>query len=292
MGVLLGLTAAVFWGSADFLARGAARATGAYRTMFYMQWIGFAALGAYLLLSGELARLIATVTPDVWVWGIIAGFLNLVAQLLLYRAFEVCYAMSVVSSIAASYAAITVVLAVLSGEHLSGLRAVGILMALPSVVLAAADLRGAGQSARPPGGKFLEGGVGLAMAASVCFGLDFWIMGFRVTPYLGAVTPVWVARSTAIVLLVGIGALFRQNIRPPERGVWGVILLVGALDTAAFVAHTLGVTTEQVSVMTVLSGLFSAVTVMLSWLFLHERLAMSQWLGIALIFISIVLVSI
>jgi drug/metabolite transporter (DMT)-like permease len=118
------------------------------------------------------------------------------------------------------------------------------------------------------------------------------MMGFHVTPQLGGVAPVWVARSTAIVALVGIGALFRQNIRLPERGVWRIIMLVGALDTAAFVANTLGVTTEQVSVMTVLSGLFSAVTVLLSWLFLHERLGMSQWLGIALIFISIILVSI
>jgi uncharacterized membrane protein len=47
-----------------------------------------------------------------------------------------------------------------------------------------------------------------------------------------------------------------------------------------------------VSVVSVLASLYGAVTVLLSWIFLRERLERSQWLGIVLIFVGIVCVSI
>jgi len=42
----------------------------------------------------------------------------------------------------------------------------------------------------------------------------------------------------------------------------------------------------------VLASLYGAVTVILAWIFLREKLERSQWLGIILIFAGIVLVSI
>jgi uncharacterized membrane protein len=47
-----------------------------------------------------------------------------------------------------------------------------------------------------------------------------------------------------------------------------------------------------VAVVTVIGSLFSAVTVFLAGIVLRERLERTQWLGIFLIFIGIVLVSI
>jgi uncharacterized membrane protein len=46
-----------------------------------------------------------------------------------------------------------------------------------------------------------------------------------------------------------------------------------------------------VSVVSVLASLYGAVTVLLAWIFLRERLEISQWFGIAMIFAGIVLVS-
>src|SRR4051812_36333368 len=123
MGIVLGLMAAVCWGASDFFARYATRSIGTYRTLWLMQFVGFGALGIYLLASGELARLGGVVPPQAWAWAVLVGGLNMVSQLMLYRAFEVCLSMAVVSPIAASYAAITVILSVLSGEQLSAARA-------------------------------------------------------------------------------------------------------------------------------------------------------------------------
>jgi uncharacterized membrane protein len=63
------------------------------------------------------------------------------------------------------------------------------------------------------------------------------------------------------------------------------------MDTAAFIANNAGLHTGQVAVVSVLASLYGAVTVLLSWIFLRERLEPSQWFGIALIFAGIVLVS-
>lgn len=292
MGILLGLAAAIFWGSADFLARDASRRVGSFRTLLFMQSVGFVVLGAYLLASGELGRLAAQTTTLDWAWAVLVAALNMISSLALYHAFQVCVSMSIVSPIAASYAAITVVLAFLSGETVTVTRGFGILLALVGVVLAASNFEPEhSRSAAQRGGPF-DDGIGWAIFAALGYGLTFWLLGFRVTPVLGGVAPVWVARVTTIVCLTPILLLRGQPLRGTDRRVWRTILAVGALDTAAFVANAVGLTTDQVSVVTVLASLFTAVTVVLSWMFLRERLLGSQWAGVGMIFGSIVLVSI
>jgi drug/metabolite transporter (DMT)-like permease len=99
-------------------------------------------------------------------------------------------------------------------------------------------------------------------------------------------------RLTALVSLSLAAAPTRQTLKLPRGKVWWLLLAVGILDTAAFVANNAGLSTGQVSVVSVLASLYGAITVLLAWIFLRERLEPSQWLGIVLIFIGIVLVSI
>ena len=65
------------------------------------------------------------------------------------------------------------------------------------------------------------------------------------------------------------------------------VLAVGQETTKAVSYTHLDVYKRQV-----IGSLFSAVTVFLAWIVLRERLERTQWLGIFLIFIGIVLVSI
>jgi len=70
-----------------------------------------------------------------------------------------------------------------------------------------------------------------------------------------------------------------------------MLAAVGLIDTSAFVANNAGLHIGQISSVTVLSSLYGAVTVLLSWIFLREKVERSQWFGIVLIFIGIILVS-
>jgi drug/metabolite transporter (DMT)-like permease len=294
MAIILGLTAALGWGTADFLARYAARLVCSYRTLLYMQAVGFVGLGVYLLVSGEFGRLFTQTGWQPWAWALVAALLNIFGSLALYRAFEVGV-LTVVSPIAASYAALTALLAVLSGEVLRVQRGVGIAAVLIGVILAAAALpsptpSGAGEDKKNQQTR-LTRGVGLALTAAVAFGVMFWLFGFLVVPALGGVAPVWLIRLVTPCLLNALAKPFHQAISAPHGHTLWLIFAVGLLDSTAYVASTIGFTTGAVAVVSVLASLFSIVTVILAWIFLREGLHWSQWLGIGVIFVGIALVS-
>src|SRR5260370_8134683 len=88
MTIILGLAAAIFWGSADFLARYSTRIIGTYRTLFFMQFFGLAILSTYLAFTGDFGRLSQAVFWQAWAWALIAALFNVVSSLALYRPFE------------------------------------------------------------------------------------------------------------------------------------------------------------------------------------------------------------
>jgi drug/metabolite transporter (DMT)-like permease len=305
LAIMLGLTGAVSWGAADFAARFASRQVGAYRTLFFMQFFGFLALSGYLKFSGGFSHGIAPGWQP-WAMAVVAGLLNMLASLALYHSFE-HGTMSIVGPVSSSYPALTVALSFLSGERIHAIRATGLGVTLLGVILAATSFA---QSKSAPAEKnpqpanaasdaeseasraHLATGVGWAICAALGFGVLFWFLGFHVVRAVGSAVSVWVMRLTALISLSLAAAPTRQTLRLPRGRVWWLLLAVGILDTAAFVANNVGLSTGQVSVVSVLASLYGAFTVLLAWIFLRERLERSQWLGIVLIFIGIVLVSI
>ncbi|HXN98230.1 MAG TPA: DMT family transporter [Candidatus Acidoferrales bacterium] len=293
MGVLLGLTGAVCWGMADFAARFASRRVGAYRTLFFMQFFGFLALSVYLKFTGGFSHVAPGWQP--WALTVAAGLINVIASLSLYHSFEIGV-MSIVGPVSSSYPALTVALSLASGERIHALRGIGMAVTFTGVILAAMSFASKANDASHSNGAsvsaYLSRGVGWAILAAVGFGFMFWFLGFHVVPLVGDAVSVWVMRLTALVSLAVFALPARQNIRPPHGGVWWMLAAVGLMDTAAFVANNAGLHIGPVSVVSVLASLYGAVTVLLSWIFLRERLERSQWLGIVLIFIGVVCVSI
>jgi drug/metabolite transporter (DMT)-like permease len=293
LGIILGLTGAVCWGVSDFLARFASRRVGAYRTLFFMQFFGFLALSVYLKWAGGLTH-IAMSGWKSWALGAIAGVINMIASLALYYSFQIGV-MSIVAPVSSSYPALTVALAMLSGERLRTMRGSGLAVTLVGVILACTSFAQATGEKPAEGGKHarahLAKGVWWAIVAAVGFGFLFWFLGFYVVPLVGSTVSVWFIRLTCMSVLALAAAPARQSIQVPHGSVWWLLLGVGVLDTAAFVFNNAGLQTGQVSVVSVLASLYGAVTVVLSWIFLRERLERSQWFGIVLIFTGIVLVS-
>lgn len=72
---------------------------------------------------------------------------------------------------------------------------------------------------------------------------------------------------------------------------WGAAdFLAPNLTQIIYLLANFAFTTEQIAIVSVLASLFSAVTVLLAWIFLHDKLQWSQWLGIGIIFVGVVLV--
>lgn len=293
MGIFLGLVGALFYGTSDFFARFATREVGTYRTLWLMQFYGGIALGVYLVFSGTLARLSGTTVPEDWFWAVVVGLLNLVSSLALYRSFEVGI-ITIVSPIVASYAAFTLLLSLLSGEteNMTELQLMGVIITIIGIVLASYHPLPAPVENAPAPRRGLPRGVPHALFASVGYGVTFWLLGVRVTPELGGIAPVWICRLVTITVLALLARPMGQSLKVPRGRVWLFITACGVLDTVAFVASALGLETDQVAIVTLMTSLFSAFTVLLAWLFLKEQIARIQWLGIALIFLGVILVSI
>jgi drug/metabolite transporter (DMT)-like permease len=289
MGILLGLLTALSWGGSDFLARFATHRIGTLRTMLYMQFTGFLLLTIVLPWLGGWGHLADGSGWQPWAWGALAGILNCAASLTLYRSFEIGK-MAVVAPLSASYPVLTVLLSLLSGEHLRMTRAIGIACTLLGVALVAGG-------EKTPDENDVEGvrragkGIGLALCSAIGFGFLFWLLGIRIVPATGAAQTVWLLRLTSSLLTAGIILVARKSIKPPTDRVRVWILAMGLTDTGAFVMNNFGMRIEQVAVVSVLASLYGAVTVGLAAIFLREHVSRWQWLGIISIFAGIFLIS-
>ena len=288
MGILLGVLTALTWGSSDFLARFATHRMGTLRTMLYMQFIGLILLTIALPWLGGWGHLADGSGWQPWAWGALAGSVNTVSTLSLYRSFEIGK-MAVVAPLSASYPVLSVSLSLFSGERLSAGRAVGIACTMLGVLFVAGG-------ERPPDENDAEAmrrsgkGIGWALSSAVGFGVLFWLLGTHVIPRVGAPQTVWMIRLTCTVIVTAIILLARQPIGLPRNTRW-MSLGMGAGDTSAFVLSNRGMQIEQVAVISVLGSLYGAVTVALAAVVLREHVSRWQWAGIAAIFSGIYLMS-
>ena len=309
MGILLGLSAALSWGLADFLARFLTRRVGTLRTFLYMQVAGLFMLSLALPALGGWGHLADGSGWRPWAWGALAGSINAGATLALYRSFEIGK-FAIVAPISSSFPALTVLLSMAAGEKFAAGRGAGIVLTLIGVILAAAAREPAGTApqagAETVAGSGQDGHVGAgaeaavdaknagvlwALVAAEGFGVLFWLLGFRVAPRVGAAAGVWIIRLTSMTIAFLAVLIARQPVRlRPVRLGW-MVLGTGLFDTGAYVCNNLGVVLEQVSVVSVLASLYGVVTVALAAILLREKLAVRQWIGVLLIFVGIVLIS-
>jgi drug/metabolite transporter (DMT)-like permease len=293
MGILLGLLTALSWGCSDFLARFSSRKIGSLRTTLYMQTIGLVLLTIALPRVGGWGHLFDGSGWQPWAWGLLTGSLNAFSTLCLYRSFEVGK-LSVVAPLSASYPALTMAISFFTGERLTALRVVGIILILAGVAIVVRGEASATESLEeaPGAATSKSPGIGIALLSALGFGVLFWVLGNRTVPRVGYAATVWMIRLTSSVITALFLLVRRQPMGlPRDVKVSGWLLGMGVLDTGAFILNNRGMQLEQVSVVSVLSSLYGAVTVLLSAVILRERLQMVQWAGIAGIFVGIALIS-
>jgi drug/metabolite transporter (DMT)-like permease len=285
MGIFLGLATALAWGSSDFAARYATRALGTLRALLSMQVFGATFLTIFLVITGRWGHLFDGSGWRPWAWGILAGACNSAAMLAFYRCIELGK-LSVVAPLSASYPVLTLILSAFSGERLTPARICGMAATLLGVICVAR-----GETIGDQGPKSAKQGIVWALCASVAFGVLFWILGLRVIATTGAYATVWLIRLTGASVTLSLILLSRSP-SPKIRGsALAQTATMGLLDTSAFVASNRGMQMEQVSIVTVLSSLYGAVTVVLAAVLLRERVSKVQWFGIVAIFAGIVLIS-
>jgi drug/metabolite transporter (DMT)-like permease len=285
MGVAFGIGAAILWGVGDYLITLLARRTSSPIALGIIQIFS---LGAWVLI---LALSSSQPPADVRVWLllILTGICHVVGLVFVYRAFEIG-TLSLVSPISASFAVVTALLALTSGERPPWPAITGTSLLVGGILLATKGMGGA--EAENKTARYR--GIPEAIASALGFGAMFWLFYFFVEPALGYTWPLVVLKIMASIAAIGLIRRAKLGQRPSFKGTRIVPLALGAAlaDTLAWLAYIQGSRTEFAAVVTALASLFSVVTICLASILLREKLKPSQWVAVAIILFGILLVSV
>jgi drug/metabolite transporter (DMT)-like permease len=143
---------------------------------------------------------------------------------------------------------------------------------------------------RPPGGQRHANRqeLILAMIAGVGFG-GFFILIVQVDKGL-VFLPLVISKIAAIILAVST-LLFRRETLPSLRGN-PIALVTGLFDAGGNIFFMLAKQYTRLDVAAVLASMYPAITVILAWMILKERVCTSQWQGVTLCIIAIALIGV
>src|SRR5215469_2084726 len=288
MVIMLGLAAAVLYGTSDFLGGQATRRAGALAVLALAQTAGvIVALPAAAMSPGP-ARLAALA------WGASAGLIGGAGLILFYKALA-AGPMSVAAPVSALVATVLpVAVALAEGERPGPGVYAGAALCLAAIVLTSSG----GQvspahrtSAAPPQATGPGRALRYASAAGVSFGLYFLLI--RNAGQSGQLWPVAAGRIGELAAVLIAAAALRRSLLP--RGVSGRQLLAaagaGAIDVVATISYVAATKTGPFGLAVVLASLYPGMTVLLARVMLGERLCWAQRTGLGLAAIGIILLA-
>lgn len=216
-------------------------------------------------------------------WGAGLALIGAGALLYLYRGLALG-PIAVVSPISAGYSAITVLLIVIFlGERLSGGETAAIAVTFGGVVLASTDLR----QVVALRGRPLPG-VPSALVAMVGFGCWGALMAAASREH-DELALILVGRAAGFLFMTLLALAMRSGLPADRRpGTLVMVVLIGAVDTIANVLFVFGVSSGEAAVVATASGLYPVVPVALAMVFLHERLAPNQYVGVVVLITGLV----
>ena len=279
LSILFGLTAALSWGAGDFTGGLASRKTGAYRAVLYSEVIGLVFLFVIVGIFGE-----SLPNLKVWLLSSVAGVVGTIGLILLYHAMTRGL-MSIAAPVSALLAA---VIPVLIGAFREGLPDVFTLIGF-GFALFAVWMISQGENGVTDILAHLSD-LKLPLLAGIGFG-SYFILMHEATSTGAVIWPMVASRSGGTLLIVLYMLVTRTSWKMEDTSAWLVVTLNGIFDIGGNVFFILAGQAGRLDVASVLSSLFSGVTVILAWIFLKERLSRNQWIGIAAALSAIVLMT-
>jgi len=273
--VIIGTTSALIFGAADFLGGLAARRMSAVLTT------AIAAVTGLVVFSLALPFLEGNWSSDAVVLGAASGVAGAIAIGLLYACLAIG-PMSILSPLTAVVSAIVpLTYGLVGGERLGPIGYVALAIALVAIVLVGFVPE---KNAVRPSLR----GVVMAIGSGIAIGV--FLILIDATPDDSGIVPLVVNRatnSTIMFTLVGVLAFIAwRRGSGPAHGVWrsGLVLAVGCgvLDAVANAGLLLGVRLGELSVISVLTALYPAGTIILAAIVLKERIAWLQYVGLVL----------
>jgi drug/metabolite transporter (DMT)-like permease len=291
MVVLLGLAAAVLYGSGDFLGGMATRRAHVLTVLMLVETAAVIVAVATAVIFGGPGSL-----PGL-AWGFSAGAIGGLGLIIFYVGLA-AGPMSVVAPVSGLVATVLPVAVALAGGERPGAGVyAGALLCLVAIVLASSasetddpgDRGGAGRTglAHPP--RRLGRAIAYGTASGVSFGLFFLLI--RNAGQSGEVWPVAAGRIGELAVVLAAAAVLRPGLRGLRGGIPLAAVSAGVIDVVANLCYVAATRIGAFGLAVVLASLYPGVTVLLARMVLGERLRWIQRVGLGLAAIGILLVT-
>jgi len=266
------LAAVLLWGTSDFVGGYASRRTNAFLFTALVH-----ASGAAFMLLIVLSRHSPPPSRASAGWALAAGLCGSISLAIFYRALA-----------AGSMGTIAPVAAVLSAAIPAavGMITEGLPGAVPVIGF---GLAGTGlwlisrseDDTRPAG-------LGLALLAGIGFA-GFYLCMKRA----GTGSAIWIALLSRLCSFVvtGVFVLLTRNLRRVPLPLLGLGIFAGCIDASGSALFVRASQTGRLDSVVVLSSLYPAVTVLLAWLLLKERLSRWRLVGMAAALLAVPLIA-
>ena len=270
----LSLCSAAAYGLSDFVGGVLTRRASVWAVAATSQ-----ATAAVLVLGLIVADVREPLARDL-LWGVLAGFGSGAGNVFIYRGLG-AGRMAVVAPLSAIAAAgLPVLVGLFGGERPGTLPVVGVLTAIPAIWLVsngASGLRGASRA-----------DVVNGLLAGLGFGAQFSALG-QVREQAG-LTPLAVSQVVSVVAIVMAAVALSGSWLPRDR-FSRLAVVAGLLAGIATVCFQLAVQMGLLTIASVLTSLYPAVTVLLAAMVLRERIGRAQGIGLALAVTAVALIA-
>lgn len=281
LGIILGIVAMITWGTADFLVAKAVRRANVIKTFIWTQIVGV----IFFLLIFFLFFKFPTVSVATLALILITGLILFIAGLAFFKGLQVGY-LSVISPIASSGAIIAVILSlVFLKETITTLQATGIALAILGTILTSFRFHDIMKLKL----KSIEKGVKYALITAIGWGVMLVLIDILVDK-IGWFFPIFFIKAAAVFYVLTYSGFMKINISFPKN-VTLLIILVGIMEAAAFLAFSVGLSTVNTSIIAPIVTAFPVVTIILARIFFKEILELTQKIGVVSVLIGLVLLA-
>jgi drug/metabolite transporter (DMT)-like permease len=276
LAVVFGVFAAVCWSVHDLLARKFAAGFGPYRMAVGTLFTGALILSGGVIWHGTLLQADAHALWLTLVLGIIYG----IAVSSLFMAFSLA-PISIVGPFTAGYPALVVVWGLYLGLYPSAAQYAAILLILAGAVVVGRMGPADGGLQSVAKGKVLPM-IFFCGLAVVCFAAAV-VLGQAASVTLGEIETTFLSRLPAAVFILPFAFFEKPAAAKPSKAAWLGVFSMALLDVAAVcgINYMGRLPGKELGAMGI--SAYGAISVLLGMIFLKEKVASWQWVGIAMI---------
>jgi len=266
MASLLALLSSAMWGTSDFFAGRLSKKHHPFAVLGFSQVIGLFVGILIVVISGDWQGKVLGVHGYL-INGALAGFCGYIGLACLYEGLSTGR-MGVVSPISSMSSIIPLVYALITGDSLSTLKSVGVVVALIGVFCASGPELSNGVPLKP----LL---LALGAAAGFGFALTFISLGSQSSALMTMVS----MRAATFFVTISLAIKFKTTGKF-DINEMPALIFIGAADFLANLLLGIACTKGLVSIAMVFGSLYPIATAVLAFKFLGERLHTIQYVGI------------